>query len=470
MSVNISVKAAKRSHKNGNGKQENEVREVKVERTGNRLILPDAPWEDIERAVKQAKESEEQVISFHQVMNGYPLDCIVAVNRAMEQEYGFTHAQCSGMWGPRPPHMIAIKTGPKEGDVVYSVYGELHPVTWEGGYIELDVSTDYPLSLIVSGSFKRKFEKQVKSFMKKAELMLKSNSIYRGHPVELDLSYIDSGSFNPDKHAPTFMDVSRKINLILPREVEFELETELWGPMRSPNDYRLNGVPLKQGILLSGGFGTGKTLTANRTAQLASENGMSFFYLKDPSKFLIAYAMAMLYGPSILFCEDIDAIFGGARTSMMNSLLEALDGIGAKSGEVTCVFTTNYPQKINQAFKRPGRVDVEVKFIPPDADAASRFVKLILGDAISSDALEHIAEVGEAFAGLVPASISGGLISAKKAAIGRHGRDITGKVDKDLLLLAAGISQRNAKAALETPKHPDTEMIEQIKAVIGKFF
>jgi mitochondrial chaperone BCS1 len=62
---------------------------------------------------------------------------------------------------------------------------------------------------------------------------------------------------------------------------------------------------------------------------------------------------------SLLLLEDIDAAWlregGGSVTH--SGLLNAIDGVASVDGRVLFM-TTNHPEKLDEAFLRPGRVDV----------------------------------------------------------------------------------------------------------------
>jgi KaiC/GvpD/RAD55 family RecA-like ATPase len=49
---------------------------------------------------------------------------------------------------------------------------------------------------------------------------------------------------------------------------------------------------VEHGVILSGPFGTGKTLTAAHTAKASVESGWIYFALKTPKFFVDAYDMA----------------------------------------------------------------------------------------------------------------------------------------------------------------------------------
>lgn len=416
--------------------------QFEVLRFGARFVRANS-YKELHKALLQAEELEEQPVEISFEFDCYPLDGIVAVNRALEKVYGFTHAkERMTFFGPRPPRRLNIAISLDES--IQVVYGEMAPPAWEGGSLSLFVKgATAPLALGVSGVVKRKFEPSIKEVVETAKMFLKMNSIYRGQPVELDLSYVGTENFDPTQCAPRFMDVTKEVMLILPRDIEFELQTEVWDVMRRPEDFRINGVAVKRGVLLKGKFGTGKSLTSFYTAQLAKECGWTYFYLKTPDKFLSAYRLAQLYSPSVLFVEDCDAIFSGERTKEMNAILETLDGVGAKNAEVITVFTTNFPEKINDAFMRSGRVDIDIELTPPDAEAAGRFVQHFADRFLAPDI--DLTEVGKAFADLVPADIVNGISRAKMRAIGVHGSDIDGKVSTEMLVLAGGVMQKKSK-------------------------
>lgn len=276
--------------------------------------------------------------------------------------------------------------------------------------------------------------------------------------------------FEPQRCAPKFIDVSRRQELILPKDIEFELKNNVWNIIESPENFRVNNVPIKSGIQLDGPPGTGKTLTAYITAQTAIRNKWTYVYLRVPltaNTFLVGYRLAQLYGPSVFFVEDSDVLFGKERDEDMNKLLETLDGITAKNSEVITIFTTNFPEKLNDAFTRSGRINHQISFRAPDAEAAGRFVQSMAPDYLHKDV--DIEAVGKAFQNLVPADIQNGIDQAKKFAIGIHGLEILGMVTTDMLCTSADVVQRKAKRGGKD-EHPDTVAIRKVRSGIGELF
>jgi hypothetical protein len=441
--------------------------QFKVDRHSKKLCT--APtWRKLHEALYQAEELEETVVAIRMRLEGYPLDGIVAVNKAVDEIFGFTRA----LGGWNPPVRVNIETGFNRSATF--AYGRLNPPAWENGWIEMQVDMENPLSLLITGNIKRKFEPSIKQVLELSKYKIQHESIYRNAAVELDLSYIEKikqgNRFNPDHCAPRFIDLTQPPALILPRDLEMLLENKVWGRIERPEDFIANGIKIKNGYLLSGKYGTGKTLIATKTAHIAAANDYTYFYLKTPMHFVQAYRMAQIYARSVLFVEDIDGIFGGKRTHEMNMILETLDGLASKNAEVITVFTTNFPEKINEAFMRSGRIDKHIKLRELDAEAAGRFIQHCCGHELHPD-VDYDA-VGFAFRDLVPADIRGGIDEAKEQAIRQFGREISGKITTEILVTAGEVMRREREltGGKENEAERDLEIVrhaERIKAPNG---
>lgn len=399
--------------------------------------------EQARKALLELERSEETLINIRYDFKCYPLDGIVAINNAMEKVFGFTRKLGTpSFFGETPPLEISVKTGIRS-EVQVSA-GRIAPPSWEGGFIDMHVETDSPMSLMVVGQVKKKFKPSINKVVELAKDLVRTESIYRGQAVELDLAYIDlmllGKPFKPNQCAPKFMDVTKKIKLILPKHIEDELATDILAVIKNPDDFRYNEMRIKHGALFSGIYGTGKTLATMLVAQVATQAGWTYFQLKTPDKFLYAYDLAQFYAPSVLVLEDCDAIFGGARNDMMNQILETLDGVAAKGQEVMTIFTSNNAGSIHDSFMRSHRIDNHLLFGKLDAESAGRFVSEYATAYLHSDF--DIKEVGYAFEDMVPADITEGIDKAKRIAIREVGREIRGRVTTDYLLRASDILRR----------------------------
>ncbi len=130
-------------------------------------------------------------------------------------------------------------------------------------------------------------------------------------------------------------------------------------------------------LLLSGPPGTGKTTFARalcNTIQVpllatSLSTMLEPGYLGDVLKAMSeAFEIARNNAPSILFIDEIDNIGrrsnGGGRhdeywNSLINRMLELLDGV-AKTEGVIVVAATNFPERIDSALLRSGRLETRV--------------------------------------------------------------------------------------------------------------
>ncbi len=87
------------------------------------------------------------------------------------------------------------------------------------------------------------------------------------------------------------------------------------------------------------------------------------------------FAEARRYAPAILFLDEIDSI-GEPRaprpvrntqyqTEVINALLEQIQGIDT-ADPVIVIGATNYPEKVDPALRRAGRLDQVVRFRCPN--------------------------------------------------------------------------------------------------------
>ena len=87
----------------------------------------------------------------------------------------------------------------------------------------------------------------------------------------------------------------------------------------------------------------------------------------------------------------------------LSTILEALDGPIENEGRI-CIFTTNYPEKLDKALLRPGRIDLNVEFKKLRRCDINDMYHLWFNERIPKKDLEEIhdydfsqAEIGELF-------------------------------------------------------------------------
>lgn len=289
---------------------------------------------------------------------------------------------------------------------------------------------------IIGGEVLKKYQKQIQSIAARTEKNLREKSIYKGKAIKVSFNWIREGrDFHPVNDAPTFLDVSnaRKDNLVFGKEIADLIQTGLFSAIEKTDAFRQFGIPLKRGILLTGPYGCGKTLTAYTTAKICEDNNWTFMYISNVEDLPVALKYAKLYAPCVIFAEDVDIATNGPRSVQLNELLNTIDGADYKDAEIITILTTNHAENINKALLRPGRIDTVIPVEPPDHEATLRLIKKYGGELLDANA--NLEPAAEFLAGQIPATIRECVERSKISALTRTS-NIVGQVTSDDLIIA----------------------------------
>ncbi|TXS54834.1 26S protease regulatory subunit [Streptomyces sp. sk2.1] len=180
------------------------------------------------------------------------------------------------------------------------------------------------------------------------------------------------------------------------QDVKERLEAAFLAPLRNPELRKLYGKSLRGGLLLYGPPGCGKTFIARA---VAGELGAAFLSVSvnDVLDMWIGnsernmhevFETARRQAPCVLFLDELDAL-GGKRSrtahsgmrNVINQLLSELDGIGSAANEgVFVLAATNLPWDVDNALRRPGRLDRTILVLPPDGPAREAILRYHLRD------------------------------------------------------------------------------------------
>lgn len=177
-------------------------------------------------------------------------------------------------------------------------------------------------------------------------------------------------------------------------------------------EWRAGGLPwadVNRGVLIAGPSGTGKTSFAKA---LANSCGVDLIatslmqwqaagHLGDLLKAMRrTFAEARKNAPCILFLDEFDSV-GDRRTvrgdnaqyvvEKINGLLECLDGVEDREG-IVVVAACNYPELVDPAFLRPGRLEHTIRIPLPDRPAREQILRWHLKGALESKDLSEHAE------------------------------------------------------------------------------
>lgn len=361
---------------------------------GKQLIIPETM--DLHKAVDflRAKiREDEESMSFDRKFPFRPWDGARATYQAIKRAFGMVRqVGTPGFWGMEPPSLITINVGPDQTEQV--PWGGLkvpmieNTTFYLGGYADKEMGTLFRIT--AEGPRKNRF--LVEGLFKLVQEELETNSMFRGKAFD-------------GQEEPKFLDLSsvRRDKVIYSEDVETQLEANVWALMRWTDKMEALGVPLKRAVLFEGPYGTGKTLGAYLTAQVAQEAGWTFIYCRPGRDSLEqVMATARLYQPACVFFEDIDTLASSNEEDHIAKLLDIFDGIQAKGTKIVCVLTTNHVEELHKGMLRPGRLDAIIHIGSLDATGYERMVRALVPEGQLADEIDWPA-VAASMAGFLPA-------------------------------------------------------------------
>jgi hypothetical protein len=177
---------------------------------------------------------------------------------------------------------------------------------------------------------------------------------------------------------------------ILPPEQSDNLWENTIGFLGSARLRRLQeyGGRTRRGVLLSGPPGNGKTMACRWIWEECRRRNWEYRVV-TPNTYREARrcrdsesgvrALFTVQRRGVIFFDDMDLALRdrerAEETEDQAVFLTALDGISVREG-VVYVFTTNCPlERIDRAFKRPGRIDLALQFGPPAGELRRRLIE-----------------------------------------------------------------------------------------------
>lgn len=442
------------------------VKFTDIERAGTQFVMPEGmEYEDAIALLKRRMEFEEEKTSIKETINTFPWDGAFALQKAMKEIFGwFTPETVKTFFGDVPPSLISVETDYEKTELV--MWGR---ITLPGisGHLDTKVNmVDGHIVFMLDAIVKRKHEPVIRKLVARTREIVAKESIYRGKAFKV--RFRDEDGDEKPMPEPRFLDLSqvKDAEILFSKDVMDAVSTSLFTPVERAAECRQYGIPLKRGVLLSGPYGTGKTLAAYVTAKKCIENGFTFLYCERADELHKMVKLAHQYQPAVIFCEDIDRAMSGDRSVSIDDILNIIDGIESKKTEIMVILTTNHVERINQAMLRPGRLDAVIHVAPPDAVTVQRLIRLYGRGLVSEE--ENLGEVGKELAGRIPAVIRECVERAKLSALRRMAPGEAFGITAEALLESAK-SMRVQLELLEGKKsNVDEAKVKAVAAELGR--
>lgn len=363
---------------------------------GSKFVLPEQYADDIEGAVSFLENYDEQqntTYEFSRTFDYRPFDGAAAFDRALRKVFNHSGIGKSTMtmFGKQPPEFRTVEVG--VNDTIQVPWGQVSVAQLNANFmVGATRSREKGVVFELAVRAPRKFRAHLNAFFDVVAEELRTGSIYRGKAV--------NGASDPGFLDLTTVDPSQ---VIYSAEVSKHLGANLWTLIEHAPHWRELGVSLKRSVLLSGTYGTGKTLAGMLTAQRATAHGFTFILCRPGVDDLFeTLTTAQLYAPAVVWFEDIDVLAEGGDADHISRLLDALDGISNKGVEVLAGFTTNHVKKIQRGLLRPGRIDAIIDMGTLDAKSVEKLVRSRVPSHLLSDDINW-GTVHDAFKQYVPA-------------------------------------------------------------------
>lgn len=392
-----------------------------VVRTGDKIILPDgAHIPDVIKALQAEYDSERQKVTVKTTVAVPPWDGSMALTKAIHEELGMVIAlEIPGGWfSPDQP--------PEEMEVEYEL-GKTMTVRWgrfslpgmgeataETGVEKDDTTGEFNFTCKITTV--RRWQTRARKILDRMRDIAMKESIHKGKAFSIQFYDADGDQIRIP--TPKFFAFNREVP-IFRQDLEKAVDRNIYTVIRHATELQAKGESLKRGVLFAGSYGTGKTMLASAIADVATQYGWTFIYVKEPRELPLALAYARKFHPVVVFCEDVDRVAGQDRNNEVNNLLNQLDGVDSKSAQIFTILTSNHSDKVNQAMRRPGRIDMVLQVLPPDAETITRMVKAFVKDSLEPDS--DLTGIGNTLSGFAPAYIKEACGRARLEALRRTG-------------------------------------------------
>ena len=227
-------------------------------------------------------------------------------------------------------------------------------------------------------------------------------------------------------------------------ELKQQMREEVIEPLHNPEEYHRYGVTIPNGMLLYGPPGCGKTFFAKHFAEEVGFNFICITPATLKSRYVNAtqeniakmFKEAEENAPTVIFIDEMNELVPNRddgnvhemSRSAVNEMLAQMDRTGEKG--IFIIGATNYPNLIDPAILRAGRLDKKYYIGVPDIEARMALFRLYLNKRPYDFGLDYH-QLADMTKGYVSADIQLIVNDASRNALRQHS-----KITMELLKVA----------------------------------
>ena len=218
-------------------------------------------------------------------------------------------------------------------------------------------------------------------------------------------------------------------------ELKQQMREEVIEPLYNPEEYHRYGVTIPNGMLLYGPPGCGKTFFAKHFAEEVGFNFMCITPATLKSRYVNAtqeniakmFKEAEENAPTVIFIDEMNELVPNRddgnvhemSRSAVNEMLAQMDRTGEKG--IFIIGATNYPNMIDPAILRAGRLDKKYYIGVPDIEARMALFRLYLNKRPYDFGLDYH-QLADMTQGYVSADIQLIVNDASRNALRQHSK------------------------------------------------
>lgn len=218
-------------------------------------------------------------------------------------------------------------------------------------------------------------------------------------------------------------------------DLKQQMREEVIEPLHNPEEYHRYGVTIPNGMLLYGPPGCGKTFFAKHFAEEVGFNFMCITPATLKSRYVNAtqeniakmFKEAEENAPTVIFIDEMNELVPNRddgnvhemSRSAVNEMLAQMDRTGEKG--IFIIGATNYPNMIDPAILRAGRLDKKYYIGVPDIEARMALFRLYLNKRPYDFGLDYH-QLADMTQGYVSADIQLIVNDASRNALRQHSK------------------------------------------------